>query len=45
VLPWPYAGTPGATTVDGQPVDWEDGELRLRSLPARVEIALPAAQG
>ncbi|MGV8931080.1 MAG: discoidin domain-containing protein [Luteimonas sp.] len=38
VLPWPYAGTPGRTTVDGKPATWQDGELRIRALPANVEI-------
>lgn len=41
VLPWPYReGGPGATTVNGRPAAWSDGELRIESLPAVVEIAL-----
>jgi len=41
VLPWPYrGGSPGATTVNGKPVAWSDGELRIGALPAAVEIAL-----
>lgn len=41
VLPWPLDGAPGATTVNGAPAEWEDRELRIRALPARVEVALP----
>jgi hypothetical protein len=43
VLPWPWGDdTPGPTTIDGHAASWEDGELRVRQLPARVEIARPA---
>ena len=45
VLPWPWRDrVPGATTIDGHAASWEGGELRIRALPARVEIAsaLPA---
>lgn len=38
VLPWPYKDAPGATTIDGQPAQWQGGELRIRSLPAKVRI-------
>ena len=38
VLPWPYPGKPGRATVDGNPATWQDGELRIRMLPAKVEI-------
>ena len=39
VLPWPWPGTPpGAATIDGRPAEWHDGELRIDTLPARVEI-------
>ncbi|WP_144899248.1 discoidin domain-containing protein [Luteimonas cucumeris] len=38
VLPWPYPGKPGAATINGQPAQWQDGELRIRALPAKVEI-------
>ncbi len=41
VLPWPYPdGSHGATTVNGRPAAWSDGELRIGALPAAVEIAL-----
>lgn len=44
VLPWPWPDeAPGATTIDGLPAAWKDGELRIPQLPARVEIA--GAQG
>ena len=42
VLPWPYEGAPGAATVNGEPVEWMAGELRITALPARVEIEVPA---
>ena len=42
VLPWPYADAPGAATVDGRAARWEGRELRIRALPAHVEIAMPA---
>ena len=42
VLPWPYAGTPGAASVNGEAVPWESNELRITTLPAKVEIAIPA---
>jgi hypothetical protein len=38
VLPWPYDGEPGAATVDGKPAAWDGRELRIHTLPARVEI-------
>lgn len=38
VLPWPYASAPGKATVNGKPAAWEDGELRILSLPAKVSI-------
>ena len=38
VLPWPYPGKPGRATVDGNPATWQDDELRIRMLPAKVEI-------
>ncbi|KAF1693244.1 discoidin domain-containing protein [Pseudoxanthomonas daejeonensis] len=41
VLPWPYAGTPGATTIDGSATQWQDGELRITRPGARVRIAMP----
>lgn len=41
VLPWPYAGAPGATTINGQPATWQAGELRITQVPARVVVAIP----
>lgn len=38
VLPWPYAGEPGAATIDGAPVEWDGRELRIRHAGVRVEI-------
>lgn len=38
VLPWPYDGKPGSTTIDGKAAAWQGGELRIRALPAKVEI-------
>ena len=38
VLPWPYQGEPGKATVNGKPVEWKDGEVRIQSLPASVRI-------
>ncbi|WP_277620770.1 amylo-alpha-1,6-glucosidase, partial [Xanthomonas translucens] len=38
VLPWPYPGEPGRTQINGEPAQWEHGELRIRSLPADVQI-------
>jgi hypothetical protein len=41
VLPWPGKGAPRAAWIDGRPVQWHDGELRVSSAPAIVEIELP----
>ena len=41
LLPWPYAGQPGATTIDGVPAQWQDGELRITRPGAAVRIAMP----
>lgn len=41
VLPWPYEGTPGATTLNGQPAQWEGRALRITTLPASVSIEVP----
>jgi hypothetical protein len=42
VLPWPYRDAdPGATTINGQRAAWRDGELRIETLPAKVEIRIP----
>jgi len=40
VLPWPYAGKPGAARIDGKAAQWDNGELRIRASPANVEIEL-----
>lgn len=40
VLPWPYAGEPGAAKVNGKAVEWRDRELRIDALPAAVEVAV-----
>lgn len=41
VLPWPYSKLPGRATVNGQPAQWKDGELRVLALPARVVVEAP----
>ena len=41
VLPWPYPGMPGATTIDGVATAWKDRELRITRPGARVVIAVP----
>ena len=43
VLPWPYAGEPGAATINGQPAEWIGTELHVHQVPARIEIEVPAA--
>jgi len=40
VLPWPFKEAPGTTTVNGQPARWQQGELRIMSLPASVKIGM-----
>ncbi len=42
VLPWPYEGAPGTATINGEQAQWQDNELRITSLPAKVEIEVPA---
>lgn len=44
VLPWPWAGAPGAATVDGVPVQWEGRELRIRRAGARVVVDAGAVE-
>ena len=39
VLPWPGAGVPALVRLNGKPAVLENGELRIRALPARVEMA------
>ena len=43
VLPWPYAGKPGDAKVNGEPAEWENGELRIHAVPAHVEIEVPSS--
>ena len=40
VFPWPYDGDPGAATVDGEPTEWQDGELRISQPGAQVRYHL-----
>ena len=43
VFPWPYSGTPGRATINGQPAQWESNrELRIPASPAKVTIEIPA---
>lgn len=42
VLPWPYDGEPGEATINGEPAQWLGKELHVGSLPAKVEIEIPA---
>lgn len=39
VLPWPDGPAPASVRVNGKPVRLDHGEVRLRALPARVELA------
>ncbi len=41
LLTWPYAAAPGATLLDGQPVTWTHGALRITHLPAMLRVAAP----
>lgn len=41
ILPWPYSKPSGKATVNGQPAQWKDGELRVLELPARVIVEVP----
>jgi hypothetical protein len=46
VFVWPYSGAPGRASVNGRPTHWErDGELRIRSLPAKVSVELRPGPG
>ncbi|MGJ7903265.1 discoidin domain-containing protein [Lysobacter sp. 1R34A] len=40
VLPWPFAGAPGKTLVDGKAQAWHQGELKIERVPARVSMAI-----
>lgn len=39
VLPWPWANPPAHVRINGKPARIENGELRIRALPARIEAA------
>ena len=41
VLPWPGRGAPGATTINGKPAAWREGELHIAELPADVVVQAP----
>ncbi len=42
VFKWPYQGRPGQAFSNGRPMRWQPGqELRIRSLPAVIEIKAP----
>lgn len=42
VLAWPYGGTPtGRVLVNGRAAHWQDGELVIRGVPAKVLIDVP----
>lgn len=40
VLPWPFPGSPGRTTVNGRPAQWVDGALTIPATgkPIRIEV-------
>jgi hypothetical protein len=38
-MPWPGEGMPKRVRLNGKPMVLENGELRIRALPARVEMA------
>jgi hypothetical protein len=40
VFGWPYESLPGDASINGKPVSWENGELRVRALPATVVMRL-----
>ncbi len=39
VLPWPLAGSPGKTVINGQEAHWKNGELHINTAHADVTIA------
>jgi hypothetical protein len=43
ILPWPFSGEPGETTINGEPAQWLNGELRIAQVPAKVEVQIPAS--
>ncbi|MGH8212906.1 MAG: discoidin domain-containing protein [Rhodanobacteraceae bacterium] len=38
VLTWPMARAPGSTTINGKPARWQNGELEVRVVPARIVV-------
>ncbi|HTS22179.1 MAG TPA: discoidin domain-containing protein [Casimicrobiaceae bacterium] len=38
VLSWPYGRAPGKTRINGRPVRWQNGELTIAELPARIVV-------
>ena len=40
VFPWPYAEVPGKALSGNRALEWHDGELRIRQLPADIVIAV-----
>ena len=41
ILPWPFAGQPGATHINGGPAHWHDHELPIASAPATIAVEIP----
>ncbi|MGC8492250.1 MAG: discoidin domain-containing protein [Syntrophobacteraceae bacterium] len=39
VLPWPFAGSPGKTVINGREAHWTNGELHIYATHANVTIA------
>jgi len=39
-IPWPGPGEPGSASINGEPAEWRDGELRFSASPARVVLRL-----
>jgi hypothetical protein len=44
VFSWPGNGPPGTTRINGKRAEWQNGELRIRALPANVVVE-PARKG
>ena len=40
VLPWPLSAKPGGVAVEAGEAGWDEGELRVTALPARVRIGI-----
>ena len=38
VFVWPFDDPPRATRINGRPARWQNGELAIRELPARIEV-------